>query len=100
MPTVDFDARSGLALAFGYAGQGVAVTNLAGRTLAALITGKPREFSTLPMVGHHSPKWEPEPLRWIAVNYVQQAMVRLDVRGRRKGEPPNGRSLAERLARH
>jgi glycine/D-amino acid oxidase-like deaminating enzyme len=100
MPTVHFDARSGLALAFGYAGQGVAVTNLAGRILAALITSKHPEYSKLPMTGHHSPKWEPEPLRWMAVNYVQRAMERLDAHSRRKGEPPTGRSLAERLARH
>lgn len=67
--SVRFDRRSGLAAAGGYVGDGVSTTNLAGRTLAALITGgDDDDLLTLPWVGHRSRRWEPEPLRWIGVN--------------------------------
>lgn len=67
--SVRFDRRTGLASAGGYVGDGVSTTNLAGRTLAALITDAgDDELTTLPWVGHRSRRWEPEPLRWIGVN--------------------------------
>jgi len=100
MPTAAYDPASGVAAAYGYAGQGVAVSNLAGRVLAALIAGGDDEVLDLPMVNHRSRDWEPEPLRWLAVRYIQHALARLDERGRRTGRPPTGRSLAERLSRH
>jgi glycine/D-amino acid oxidase-like deaminating enzyme len=71
--SVGLDRDTGLAWAGGYVGDGVATTNLAGRTLADLITGTDSDLVTLPWVGHHSRRWEPEPLRWIGIN----AMVRL-----------------------
>jgi len=71
MPSVGLDA--GLGWAGGYVGDGVAATNLAGRTLADLITGRQSELTTLPWVGHHSRKWEPEPLRWLGINAALQA---------------------------
>jgi glycine/D-amino acid oxidase-like deaminating enzyme len=100
IPTIDFDARRGTAAAYGYAGQGVAVSNLAGKALADLITGEQSDLSELPMIERHSLLWEPEPLRWLGVRYVQWALARLDAKGERTGRPPTGRSLAERLARH
>ena len=67
--SVRFDRRSGLASAGGYVGDGVSTANLAGRTLASLITGAgDPELTTLPWVGHRSRRWEPEPLRWVGVN--------------------------------
>ena len=39
-PSVGFDRATGIGWAGGYVGDGVAVTNLAGRTLAALVTGQ------------------------------------------------------------
>ena len=53
-PTISYDARSGIATARGYVGHGVANSNLAGRTLAELITGQVTERTTLPLVGHRS----------------------------------------------
>jgi glycine/D-amino acid oxidase-like deaminating enzyme len=67
-PSLGFDRESGLAWAGGYVGDGVATTNLAGRTLADLILGKESELTTLPWVGHRSRRWEPEPLRWLGIN--------------------------------
>jgi glycine/D-amino acid oxidase-like deaminating enzyme len=100
MPTMSFDRHSGIAMACGYTGQGVATANLSGRVLADLISGNASELTTLPPVNHQSPRWEPEPLRYLGVRYVQQAYFRLDRQARESGQPPDGSSLAERLSRH
>jgi glycine/D-amino acid oxidase-like deaminating enzyme len=65
--TVMLDPRTGLGWAGGYTGHGVAAANLAGRTLADLVRGVPSPLTTLPWVGHRSPRWEPEPARWAGV---------------------------------
>ena len=64
---VGLDRSTGLAWAGGYVGDGVTTTNLAGRTLTDLITGRSSDLVTLPWVGHRSPRWEPEPLRWVSI---------------------------------
>jgi glycine/D-amino acid oxidase-like deaminating enzyme len=66
--SVGLDRRTGLAWAGGYVGDGVAATNLAGRTLADLILRRDTELVGMPWVNHDSGRWEPEPLRWIAAN--------------------------------
>lgn len=99
-PTIAFDAPSGIATARGYTGHGVSATNLAGRTLADLITGERSELTELPVVNHRSRNWELEPFRWIGIRYVQRALERLDDSAARSGRPPSGRSLAERIASH
>ena len=67
-PSVGYDPRSGVGWAGGYVGDGVAAANLAGRTLADLITGASTALTRLPWVGHRSRSWEPEPARWLGVN--------------------------------
>ncbi len=99
MPGVCFDPATGIASALGYAGQGVSTANLAGRILADLLTGTTSPLTTLPMVGHRPPAWEPEPLRWLGVRFVQEGYRRLDEAAERTGRAPSGRSLAERLGR-
>lgn len=66
--SVGLDRTTGMAWAGGYVGDGVTTTNLAGRTLADLITGEETELTRLAWVNHQSPQWEPEPLRWLGVN--------------------------------
>ena len=68
LPSVGLDRRTGIGWAGGYVGDGVAMTNLAGRTMADLILARQTELVRLPFVGHRSRSWEPEPLRWIGVN--------------------------------
>jgi glycine/D-amino acid oxidase-like deaminating enzyme len=63
---VHFDRASGLGWAGGYSGHGVVAANLAGRTLADLVTGTPSELVAMPWVEHRSRRWEPEPLRYLA----------------------------------
>ncbi len=99
-PTIAFDRRSGIATARGYVGHGVSTANLAGRTLADLIAGERSDLTELPLVGHRSPDWEIEPLRWLGIRYTQGAIARLDRRSEATGRPPTGRSLAERIAQH
>lgn len=67
-PSVGYDPVSRVGWAGGYVGDGVAAANLAGRTLADLVTGRSTALTALPWVGHRSPAWEPEPLRWLGVN--------------------------------
>lgn len=67
-PSVTFDAGTGLGSAGGYVGDGVAASQLAGATLADLVLGRDTPRTRLPWVGHRSPAWEPEPLRWLGVN--------------------------------
>jgi glycine/D-amino acid oxidase-like deaminating enzyme len=65
-PSVGLDRDTGLGWAGGYAGDGVGAANLAGRTLADLVTGADTPLTRLPWVGHRSPAWGPEPVRWAA----------------------------------
>jgi glycine/D-amino acid oxidase-like deaminating enzyme len=64
--SVQYDRRRGIAEAGGYSGHGVCASNVYGRTLADLIAGLDSDLVTMPWVGHHSPLWEPEPLRFAA----------------------------------
>jgi glycine/D-amino acid oxidase-like deaminating enzyme len=69
-PTVRLDRATGLGIAGGYVGHGVATSNLAGRTLRDLVLGEDTELTRLPWVGRSARRWEPEPLRWIATRVV------------------------------
>ena len=100
LPSFRFDPATGIGAAYGYTGQGVAATNLAGRVLADLIVHGDTPYRDLPMVGHRSRGWEPEPLRWLGARYVMTALTRLEAQVERTGQRPRGRSLGERLARH
>ncbi len=68
-------------------GDGVSTTNLAGRTLADLITGADTPLTRLPWVGHVSPRWEPEPLRWLGVNAGLWTLKLADRSEARHGRP-------------
>jgi len=80
-----FDAKSRIATAGGYVGDGLSTTNLAGRTLADLIVGVDSELTSLPWVNHHSPRWEPEPLRFLGANAGLVAMTLADAEERLTG---------------
>ena len=100
MPTMSYDPAKGLATARGYTGQGVATANLSGRTLAGLILGQDTAVTRLPTVNHETRPWEPEPLRWLGARYVQRGLMKADDHAERTGEPPTGKTLAERLGSH
>jgi glycine/D-amino acid oxidase-like deaminating enzyme len=76
------DRSTGLAWAGGYVGDGVSTTNLAGRTLRDLILNRETELTRLPWVNHRSRSWEPEPLRWLAINAALRATTAADAEER------------------
>ncbi len=96
-PSVTFDEKSGLATAGGYVGYGVGASNLAGRTIADLICRRDSELVRMPWVGHRSPLWEPEPLRYIGVNLGIVAMRSGDRVEERTGRPARRADLVEHL---
>jgi glycine/D-amino acid oxidase-like deaminating enzyme len=99
-PSVGFDRATGVAWAGGYVGDGVATANLAGRTLAHLITGVDSDLVTLPWVRRRTKRWEPEPLRWLGVNAVTQLMSRADRVEARTGKPSRSAALFWRTLGH
>jgi glycine/D-amino acid oxidase-like deaminating enzyme len=76
--SVTYDPTSRIASAGGYVGDGLSTTNLAGRTLADLLTDSDTELTRLPWVNHRSPDWEPEPLRFLGANAGMTAMAIAD----------------------
>jgi len=86
-PGVTYDGATGLGWAGGYVGDGVATTNLAGRTLADLILGRDTDIVRLPWVQHRSRPWEPEPFRWLGANLATRMMAAADEEERRSGRP-------------
>ncbi len=86
-PSVSHDPRTGLGQAGGYVGDGVALTNLAGRTLADLVAGRRTPLTELPWVQHRSRSWEPEPLRWLGINAGLRVAELADREEARTGRP-------------
>jgi glycine/D-amino acid oxidase-like deaminating enzyme len=97
MPTMGYDPDNGVAIACGYTGQGVTTANLSGRVLADLLTGTQSDLTFLPPVRHQIRNWEPEPLRWTGIRFIQSGYDEIERRAERTGKPPSGRSIAERI---
>jgi hypothetical protein len=57
----------------------VGLSHLAGLTLADLVLGKQTPRTSLAFVGHRSPLWEPEPLRYLGAT---AAIVGVDLADR------------------
>jgi len=94
-PGVGYDPSTGMGHAGGYVGDGVALSNLAGRTLADLVTSSDTALTRLPWVQHRSRPWEPEPLRWLGVNAGLQLARLADREERLTGRPALlGRALS------
>jgi glycine/D-amino acid oxidase-like deaminating enzyme len=98
--SVGLDRATGVGWAGGYVGDGVATTNLSGRTLADLISGNDSDLTRLPWVNHRSPSWEPEPLRWFGVNAGLWAMTGADPAEERTGRPSRRAALFNRFLGH
>lgn len=83
-PSAGIDSAGRLAYAGGYVGSGVAATNIAGRTLADLITGHQTELTLFPWVNRRRRRWPPEPLRWAGINtglWIMQSGDEVENRG-------------------
>jgi len=77
----------------------VAISNLAGRTLADLIVGNESDIVTLPWVQHRSRKWEPEPLRWLGINAARSLAARADDQEAAGNKPSRLSDFVDRLIR-
>ena len=97
-PTVGFDPRSGLASAGGYAGEGVAASNLAARTLRDLVLNRQSDLTRLPWVGPPARRWEPEPLRFLGARGVHGLYRCADRREESTGRESRLALVADRLA--
>ncbi|MFC6288483.1 NAD(P)/FAD-dependent oxidoreductase [Nocardioides sp. GCM10027113] len=95
--SVGLDPATRLAWAGGYVGDGVATSNLAGRTLRDLVLGEDTALTRLPWVGHRSRDWEPEPLRWLGINAGLRATALADAEEQRTGRPSVVGRLVHRL---
>lgn len=76
--SINFDPRTRFGSAGGYTGHGVVASNISGRTLADLVLGRDSDLVTLPWVGHHSRRWEPEPLRFLASRVIVRVLAQAD----------------------
>lgn len=85
--TASYNEVTGVGFAGGYVGDGLSTTNLAGRTLADRILGRASPLTALPWTDHHSPRWEPEPLRFLGSNAGLIAMGLADAEERLTGRP-------------
>jgi glycine/D-amino acid oxidase-like deaminating enzyme len=97
-PTVTLDPVTGLGWAGGYAGEGVAASNLAGRTLRDLVLGRDTDLTRLPWVGHAARNWEPEPLRFVGARGIYTLYRLADRQERVRHEPSRIADLANRIA--
>jgi glycine/D-amino acid oxidase-like deaminating enzyme len=98
--SASFNPKTGVAFAGGYVGDGLSTTNLAGRTLADLITGQPSALTRLPWVNHRSPHWEPEPLRFLGANAGLLGMTLADTEERVTGRKSVAATLLAPLVGH
>ena len=85
--------RAGIAWAGGYVGDGVEHDESRRAHLADLVLGHDTELVRLPWVGHRSPRWEPEPLRWLGVNLSRKLVESVD-RAEAAGRDPRWRARA------
>ncbi len=99
-PAVTYDRTTRTGRAGGYVGDGVAATNLAGRTLADLVLDRHTPITDLPWVGHRSPRWEREPLRWLGINAGLRLADLAEREEARTARPARLGSLLARLTSH
>jgi glycine/D-amino acid oxidase-like deaminating enzyme len=73
---LNFDRASGRAEIGGYVGDGVTLSYLVAKTLAAQVNGL--KTQPLPFIDQKIGRWEPEPIRYLAVNAGFKATVAAD----------------------
>jgi glycine/D-amino acid oxidase-like deaminating enzyme len=76
LPRIGTLSRGKVHYAFGYSGNGVAPSHLAGRVLAALAAGSDEPITRLPLVGRVPNRLPPEPFRYVGARIMREAMIR------------------------
>jgi hypothetical protein len=96
--SVAAERDTGLAWAGGYVGHGVASANLAGRTLRDLLLGRATALTALPLVGRRPRRWEPEPVRWAAINGLYALYRQADRSEHVHGRPARLAAVLDRVS--
>ena len=79
------DHKTHIASLGGYVGDGVAFSYVAATEVARNIVGEGHHERPLPIVNHISPRWEPEPFRYVGINSILRLTERADETERLKG---------------
>ena len=82
---LNYNPASGQAAIGGYVGDGVTLSYLVAKTLAQIINHQ--KTPDLPFVNQKIGRWEPEPIRYLAVNAGFKATVAADFEERITGKP-------------
>ena len=72
------DHKNSIATLGGYVGDGVAFSYVAAKEVARNIIGDGHDARPLPIVNHISPRWEPEPFRYVGINSILHLTERAD----------------------
>ncbi len=78
LPMIGSRHRGRVHFAHGFSGNGVAPAHFAGRVLAALVGDPGSELASLPLVDRRMRRFPPEPVRYVGVRLVREALVRRD----------------------
>jgi glycine/D-amino acid oxidase-like deaminating enzyme len=74
------EVEPGVWAAFGYTGHGVGPSQMVGRSLASLVTGRDDDHSRLAIVGSPAIRVPPEPLRFLGGSMIRRAILTKETR--------------------
>jgi glycine/D-amino acid oxidase-like deaminating enzyme len=83
VPGVAYDGR--LAWSVGYTGHGVGAWRFGARIGIELLGYDPSDVIEMQFVTRRSLPWAPEPFRWIGVKFTQNALIKADKNGGKRG---------------
>lgn len=86
-PYLQYDRKKGFGRLGGYAGDGVTMSYLAGKIMAAEVLDRKIELRKLHFVNQPIRNWEPEPIRYLAVNSLVQLSNLADLEESKSGKP-------------
>jgi hypothetical protein len=74
-----------LAWSVGYTGSGVGPTRFGARIGIEMLGYQPSDILDMQFVTRKALPWAPEPFRWIGVKFTQNALVKADNNGGKRG---------------
>ncbi len=83
VPGITYDGR--VAWAIGYTGHGVGASRFGARIAIELLGYQPSNILALQFVTQKALPWMPEPLRWLGVRFTQNALIKADRNGGKRG---------------
>jgi glycine/D-amino acid oxidase-like deaminating enzyme len=83
VPGVAYDGR--LAWSVGYTGHGVGASRFGARVGIELLGYEPSDILDMQFITRKALPWAPEPFRWLGVKFTQNALVKADKNGGKRG---------------